>query len=532
MSKRTSYARNIFFSIVVSLVILLALGFLSVKYLVPIYDLQSQDIYKFLIYLLPVIIGLALIEIGSIISTKNSIDNEDNEDLLPKNSYDSPLFNTINDDPLEKRGFSNYSNYNTLDNLNLPFDSEVLQKLKNYKNCEIINILKDYELGKNNNQLSSPFDEETTEKLFSLSKDNVLKAISWIDQGSPVVNEKAIVLSNLTDQTVAEISKLSQREAEFALDWVKKGPKYINLENLNESNKYAVSQLNNDDVSKALAWINLGCPEARDPKAVVYDNLDKDTLERLKEYNSIQVNVGLDYIDEGAPDVEDPKAVILPNISEATIDRLLKFSDFEINKGLNSLDNEFIDNLDQTTMKRLNSYTPDQINSGLDFVDNGQPSIEEPLPFDEITNLAIRNFSIDEARDAINYISNSKELNLGDLSNNLEDFLNSELKDNLNENFNFDITLVLFDKDKILEQSIKNSLFSQLPSYTYLFKTSNGIDAIIFPYEGKVKAKDYIDNLFKSDISDIPQCNVKISYAAQEKRNIQAKDLILEAMQS
>ncbi len=110
MSKRTSYARNIFFSIVVSLVILLALGFLSVKYLVPIYDLQSQDIYKFLIYLLPVIIGLALIEIGSIISTKNSIDNEDNEDLLPKNSYDSPLFNTISDDPLEKRGFSNYSN--------------------------------------------------------------------------------------------------------------------------------------------------------------------------------------------------------------------------------------------------------------------------------------------------------------------------------------------------------------------------------------------------------------------------------------
>ncbi len=532
MSKRTSYARNIFFSIVVSLVILLALGFLSVKYLVPIYDLQSQDIYKFLIYLLPVIIGLALIEIGSIISTKNSIDNEDNEDLLPKNSYDSPLFNTISDDPLEKRGFSNYSNYNTLDNLNLAFDSEVLQKLKNYKNCEIINILKDYESGISNNQLSSPFDEETTEKLFALSKENVLKAISWINQGSPVVNDKAIVLSNLTDQTIAEISKLSQREAEFALDWVKKGPKYINLENLNESNKYAVSQLNNDDVSKALAWINLGCPEARDPKAVVYDNLDKDTLERLKEYNSIQVNVGLDYIDEGAPDVEDPKAVILPNISEATIDRLLKFSDFEINKGLNSLDNEFIDNLDQTTMERLNSYTPDQINSGLDFVDNGQPSIEEPLPFDEITNLAIRNFSIDEARDAINYISNSKELNIGDLSNNLEDFLNSELKDNLNENFNFDITLVLFDKDKILEQSIKNSLFSQLPSYTYLFKTSNGIDAIIFPYEGKVKAKDYIDNLFKSDISDIPQCNVKISYAAQEKRNIQAKDLILEAMQS
>lgn len=163
MSKRTSYARNIFFSIVVSLVILLALGFLSVKYLVPIYDLQSQDIYKFLIYLLPVIIGLALIEIGSIISTKNSIDNEDNEDLLPKNSYDSPLFNTISDDPLEKRGFSNYSNYNTLDNLNLAFDSEVLQKLKNYKNCEIINILKDYESGISNNQLSSPFDEETTE---------------------------------------------------------------------------------------------------------------------------------------------------------------------------------------------------------------------------------------------------------------------------------------------------------------------------------------------------------------------------------
>ncbi len=530
MSKRTSYARNIFFSIVVSLVILLALGFLSVKYLVPIYDLQSQDIYKFLIYLLPVIIGLALIEIGSIISTKNSIDNEDNEDLLPKNSYDSPLFNTVNDDPLEKRDFSNYSNYNTIDNLNLPFDSEVIQKLKNYKNYEIINIFKEYELGKNSNQISSPFDEETTEKLFALSQDKVEKAISWIEQGSPEVNEKAIVLSNLTVQTIEEISKLSQREAEFALDWVKKGPKYINLENLNESNKYAVSQLSNEEVSKALTWINLGCPEAKNPKAVVYDNLDKDTLERLQEYNSIQVNVGLDYIDEGAPDVEDPKAVILPNVNETTIDRLLKFSDFEINKGLNYLDNEFINNFDQNTISRLNSYTQEQINSGLNFVDKGQPSIEEPLPFDESTNLAIRNLSIEEARDAINYISNSKELNIGDLSNDLEDFLNSELKDNLNENFNFDITLVLFDKDKLLEQSIKDSMFSKLPSYTYLYKTSDNIDAIIFPFEGKAKAKEYIDNLFNSDNSNIPQCNVKIGYAAKEKRTIEAKDLILEAM--
>ncbi|MCY1151793.1 MAG: hypothetical protein OWP43_05130 [Sphaerochaetaceae bacterium] len=563
MSKTTGYARNIFFSIVISLVILLALGFLSIKYLVPIYDLQTQDIYQFLIYLLPVLLGLALIEIGSIISSKHDDLVEHDEDLLPKNSYDAPLFNTINDDPSEKVATTNFTSvHNTAFSFRDSLDDKISKRIENYDNCQIMQMIEEFESGKNSNKVDSPFDKELTKSIFSYSSNDMKKAIQWLQNGSPVANENAVLLSNLNSETIDEIKKLSQREASMALDFIYRRTNYVNLENLDESNLHAISLMNNEEVTKAINWVHMGCPKPAEPNARVFENLDKDTLLRLEEYNSIQVNVGLDYIDDGAPDVQAPNAVVFPNLSETTIDRLLNYNDTQINEGLDSLGKQTIDNLNvetvyrlksyddeqvnagldlleketlrninDETIDRLNYYSNDQINAGLDYVDNGQLTIVSDLPFDEDTNLAIRGFSPEEAVHAVNYIKHGDIIDddLGDLSNNFEDFLNSELKDHQEQGYNFDLSIAIFDKENVLSEDVKDILLSKLPTYTYVYETSNNNKAIIFPYEDKVKAKSYIDSILSEEASLLDNQDIKIGYASQEYRKIDAKTLINEA---
>ena len=432
MSKQTGYVRNIFFSIIISIVIFLTLGFLSIKYLVPIYDLKSQEIYQFLIYLLPVLIGLAFIELGSIIASKEDRDENEGEDLLPKNSYDAPLFNTINDDPSERVN-PNYFTPNTPIATNTysytdSLDNEIVTRLKKYDKCQIVEMLDSYESGESIDKVDSPFDEEVTNKLFALSQNEVVKALKWIEEGYPLPPENAVVLNNLDKETIEQIMKLSQREASMALNFIYRSNSFADLEHIDEANLHALSLLDNDVVSKAINWVHMGCPETADPRAKVFENLDKDTLLRLEEYNSIQVNVGLDYIDDGAPDVEEPNSVVLPNIQPKTIDRLLDFNDYEINKGLDTLEYEFLNNLNEETIDRLNSYDNEKINSALDYLDQGQPKGEAALPFEPEISDAIRHFSNEESKNAVNYIKTADQLEsqLGDLSNNLEDFLNSE----------------------------------------------------------------------------------------------------------
>lgn len=566
MSKRTGYVRNIFFSILISIVIFLALGFFSIKYLVPIYDLKSQEIYQFLIYLLPVLIGLAFIELGSIIASKEDRNEDNGEDLLPKNSYDAPLFNTISDDPSEKVNPNNLTPINPTATNTYSYtdylDNEIVTRLKKYDKAEIIKMLDTYELGESINKVVSPFDKELTDKIFSLSKNEAIKALKWIEDGSPLPIENAVVLNNLDNDTIEKIKLLSQREATMALNFINRSTLYANLENIDEANLHALSQLENDLVTKAIEWVYMGCPQPADPRAKVFENLDKDTLLRLEEYNSIQVNVGLDYIDDGAPDVETPNSVVLPNLQPKTVDRLLDFSDDEINKGLDTLeydfltklnektldrlscypdeeinqgldalDYDFLTNLNDDTIDRLNAYDDEKINSALDYIDQGQPKIEESLPFDSEISDAIRHFSLEEAKNAVEYVKTASQFDsqLGDLSNNLEDFLNSELADNKKQGFNFDISIAIFDKENVLSDDVKDILFSKLPPYTYIYDTLNSNKAIIFPYEGKDKAKNYIDSILREEADLLNNEEVKVGYAAQENRDVDAKLLINEA---
>jgi len=533
MSKQTGYARNIFFSIIISLLVLLALGFLSIKYLVPIYDLQSQDIYQFLIYLLPVLIGLVLIEIGSIISSKEYKSYSDSEDLLPKNSYDEPLFSTINDDPSDKvdeESFNAISKFQqneyTLDDF---LDKRISDKLSEYSTDQLLDIFDNFENPKT--IIESPFEEDITDKLSNFDTEQLLKAINWLKQGAKEVDEKAVVFDNISEDTALKLKDLSQREADKALEYIEKQGKYFDLDNIEEKNLCALSKLSNDDISKALKWIALGCPKAENPDSIILENIDKDTSARLRYYNSTQVNVGLDYIDQGAPDIAPSEFVKLNNLSEKTLNRLSTLDDSSVLKSLDFLEKEFVNELDNNTIDRLNSYNKGQINSALDFLENGSKNIQEDLPFGNDINQAIRNLSFDEAKRAIDYIKNPEDFDfdLGDLSNNLEDFLNSELKDNDEEGYNFDIAIAVFDKENILDNDKKDILFSYLPSYTYVYDTEYNHKTIVFPYENVKSAKKHIDNLLNEHNNLLKGENLKIGYACRNGRKIDAKTLINEA---
>lgn len=538
MSKQSGYARNIFFSIIISLLVLLSLGFLSIKYLVPIYDLQTQDIYRFLIYLLPILIGLVLIEIGSIISSKEKKSDVDTQDLLPKNSYDAPLFSTINDDPSDKYDstlFETITPTITKKEYNLDdfLDKRVSNFISKYNTNQILDIFNNYEKPKT--VIESPFDEETTQELAQFDEQQIRQAISWINNGSKVFDDKTITFKNFDARIINKLKNTSQREFETAFEFLDNNDKYYNFENIDEKNLCALSKLDNSTIEKALKWISIGSPDPADPKAVVLDNIDRDTVKRIKDYNSTQINVGLDYIDIGAPDILPSDFVQLSNLNDNTLKRLTNLNDSYVNKCLDIMKNDFINNVDEITLDRLNSYSKEQIDSAIEYLDNGTKDVYEDLPFGSEINNAIRALSIEEAKSAIEYINNpiSLDNDLGDISNNLEDFLNSELKDNENEGYNFDISLAIFDKENVIDSSKKDILFSYLPSYTYVFDTDKNQKAIIFPYENIDNAKNHIDNLLKNNTNIIDNIeNIKIGFASRNNRKIDASILINEAQLS
>ncbi len=756
MSEQKGYARNIFFSIIISLIVLLTLGYLSVRYLVPIYDIQSNDIYRFLIYLLPVLIGLALIQIGTIISHKDKDQDVDREDLLPKNSYDAPLFETINDDPSEKKATVTLEPITKLEKIPTAreysiedfLDKDVASRLKKYDTSQLLAIFNDYEEDKpdiiespfnkditnelaklsvedivnalkwiedgseNKNIIESPFNEEITKELSKLSTDDLIKAIKWLQSGESLTNDSSYIFENISRETVERFQNISQNEADFAIDILDNKNLYNNLASINPNNLCAIARLSDDEISSALQWIAQGSPEAKDPNAVVLDNLDKDTIDRIQEYNSVQVNVGLDYIDLGAPDTVETNYISLANLEDTTKERLKTFDDSYVNRGLDILGNDFVNTFDLNTIQRLNNYDNNQVLKGLDYIDNGNDQIEdlpfgdeinnaiknfsfeeaqvavdfiknpeeymkdskqiealpfgekinneimslsldqainaleylnnqdefirqseivEDLPFGNELNNAIRNFTYEEALSAVEFVQNSEdyvkaseqiedlpfgsELNnairslsreevekainylnspdmghlpygldinddytevnetkvnkisqneilpfdddlinelknlssnevlqainyiknplsldddYGDLSNNLEDFLNSELKDNVN--FDFDISLVMFDKNNVLEEERKEDVLKSLPAYTYVYKTENNVTAIVFPYNNISTTKELINNLLTSNSLFLEDNFIDVGYSSKNNRDIDAKVLIDEAL--
>lgn len=264
MSKNTGYARNIFFSLIISVIILLGIGFISVNYLVPLYDLQSQDIYQFMIYILPIIIGVAFIEIGAMISSKRRISESDLYDELPRNSYDDPLYTAINDDP-QKTDYMTKTKSEFIQikkddvNVDNPEVDHQFETIANPVNTTVVNAIstlpkpmqerllsltdKEAEriltfLANDPNYYESSLETTTAEKLLTLGEEDARKLLYWLEQDAILVDATNIVGADmdsigLTDaivlpfdkETSNAIQKFSPKQAQNAVDYILNGEK-------------------------------------------------------------------------------------------------------------------------------------------------------------------------------------------------------------------------------------------------------------------------------------------------------------------
>ncbi len=97
--KKQHIGRQVLVTILVTLIILLALVFCFARFLVPLFNIQEDQVYSVLTKLFPLLIGLVLIECGVMIAHRRDEDYADSVDLLPPNAYDKPLHQMPGDDP-------------------------------------------------------------------------------------------------------------------------------------------------------------------------------------------------------------------------------------------------------------------------------------------------------------------------------------------------------------------------------------------------------------------------------------------------
>ncbi len=148
MSKNKSF-KTVFATIIVMLIVLASFSYVVLMYVAPVYQLNQNKIYYWSIRLFPLLIGIVLITIASILLS-HSEDKEDEDDKLPPNSYDNALFEEPCDDP---ESISDVENANTNKKEEVPFISvfgqDVTQEkspsyvvVNNAQNEALINAIK------------------------------------------------------------------------------------------------------------------------------------------------------------------------------------------------------------------------------------------------------------------------------------------------------------------------------------------------------------------------------------------------------
>jgi hypothetical protein len=103
MSEKKRYGRQIVLSLFLTIIIVLALVYLSTMFLLPRYDISQEQIYLFLVKLFPLLLGLIMLQIGVLIARRND-DDAVRDDVLPPNAYDLPLYTMPGDDPAQMAG--------------------------------------------------------------------------------------------------------------------------------------------------------------------------------------------------------------------------------------------------------------------------------------------------------------------------------------------------------------------------------------------------------------------------------------------
>ncbi|MGE4454116.1 MAG: hypothetical protein AB7D92_06230 [Sphaerochaeta sp.] len=99
MSENKHYGRQIFLSLFLTVFLLLAGLYAASRYLLPLYDVNQQQIYDLLVKLFPILLGLIMIEIGVMIARRRDEEYADQVDKLPPNAYDKPFYTLPGDDP-------------------------------------------------------------------------------------------------------------------------------------------------------------------------------------------------------------------------------------------------------------------------------------------------------------------------------------------------------------------------------------------------------------------------------------------------
>lgn len=99
MADNRNYGKQVVLSLIITLVVLAAavLGFAF--FLLPKYQITTEQIYDIAVKLFPILIGLVMIQAGVVVAHRRDEDYADEMDKLPPNAYDKPLHVMPNDDP-------------------------------------------------------------------------------------------------------------------------------------------------------------------------------------------------------------------------------------------------------------------------------------------------------------------------------------------------------------------------------------------------------------------------------------------------
>ncbi len=98
-SRKRSTAGTIAFSVIVASLFLAAATWFFVYWVIPAYELDAAVIYSLFIRVLPLLIGLAVLQIGIILSIPTTKDEADVKDILLRDSFDDPLYILPDEDP-------------------------------------------------------------------------------------------------------------------------------------------------------------------------------------------------------------------------------------------------------------------------------------------------------------------------------------------------------------------------------------------------------------------------------------------------
>ena len=107
---RKKNTKSVIITIIITLIVLGCLTYAAMQFIIPAYAKANEGaasvqtkIYETAVKLFPLLVGIVLIVIASMIANSSSdYDDEDDEDKLPPNSYDQQLFEAPADDPAAK----------------------------------------------------------------------------------------------------------------------------------------------------------------------------------------------------------------------------------------------------------------------------------------------------------------------------------------------------------------------------------------------------------------------------------------------